>query len=179
MQLSHQAECCVFASGLCFLSNLVLAACNLPLNPAMINIGIIMLLIPGIALTNAIRDVFSGDTISGLLRFSEALVLSVTIAWGFTALASPNSLTAVIIPWVQLAAGIIGSMGFSLMFNVRGRRLFWCSLGGGVAWGAVLLCVLFWRKGIMGTEEFTWDKFVAFCKNPFKYFKRKGAKNNG
>ena len=43
----------------------------------------------------------------------------------------------------------------------------------------LLICVLFWRKGIMGTEEFTWDKFVAFCKNPFKYFKRKGAKNNG
>lgn len=133
-----------------FLSNLVLAACNLLLNPAMINIGIIMLLIPGIALTNAIRDVFSGDTISGLLRFSEALVLSVTIAWGFAALASPNSLTAVIIPWVQLAAGIIGSMGFSLMFNVRGRRLFWCSLGGGVAWGAVLLCELAGGSELMG-----------------------------
>ena len=133
-----------------FLSNLVLAACNLPLNPAMINIGIIMLLIPGIALTNAIRDVFSGDTISGLLRFSEALVLSVTIAWGFAALASPNSLTAVIIPWLQLAAGIVGSLGFSLMFNVRGRRLFWCSLGGGVAWGAVLLCEVAGGTELMG-----------------------------
>lgn len=43
----------------------------------------------------------------------------------------------------------------------------------------LMMCVLFWRKGIMGTEEFTWDKFVAFCKNPFKYFMRKGAKNNG
>src|SRR5574344_1680815 len=39
----------------------------------------------------------------------------------------------------------------------------------------LMICVLFWRKGIMGTEEFTWDKFVAFCKKPFKYFKRKGA----
>ena len=43
----------------------------------------------------------------------------------------------------------------------------------------LMICVLFWRKGIMGTEEFTWDKFVAFCKNPFKYFMRKGAKNHG
>ncbi|MDY4920886.1 MAG: branched-chain amino acid ABC transporter permease [Phascolarctobacterium sp.] len=42
----------------------------------------------------------------------------------------------------------------------------------------LMVCVLFWRKGIMGTEEFTWDKFVAFCKNPFQYFK-KGAKHNG
>ena len=48
-----------------------------------ISIGNIMLLIPGIALTNSIRDMFSGDTISGLLRFTEALVLSVVIALGF------------------------------------------------------------------------------------------------
>lgn len=40
----------------------------------------------------------------------------------------------------------------------------------------LMVCVLFWRKGIMGTEEFTWEKFVAFCKNPFRYFFKKGAK---
>lgn len=133
-----------------FLSNLVLSFFHLPLNPAMINIGIIMLLIPGIALTNAIRDVFSGDTISGLLRFSEALVLSVTIAWGFAALASPSALTESINPWVQLTAGILGSLGFSLMFNVRGRRLVWCSVGGGVAWGMVLLCEMAGGTELMG-----------------------------
>jgi len=48
-----------------------------------ISIGDIMLLIPGVALTNAIRDMFSGDTISGLLRFTEALLLSMVIALGF------------------------------------------------------------------------------------------------
>jgi uncharacterized membrane protein YjjB (DUF3815 family) len=43
-------------------------------------------------------------------------------------------------PWLQLIAGIVGSLGFSLLFNVRGgNRLFWCSIGGGVGWGAVLL----------------------------------------
>lgn len=40
----------------------------------------------------------------------------------------------------------------------------------------LMICVLFWRKGIMGTEEFSWAKFTAFCKNPFKYFFGKGAK---
>ena len=39
----------------------------------------------------------------------------------------------------------------------------------------LMACVLFWRKGIMGTNEFTWDKFIAFCKNPVKYFTQKGA----
>ncbi len=48
-----------------------------------ISIGNIMLLIPGIALTNSIRDMFTGDTISGLSRFLEALLLAMTIAFGF------------------------------------------------------------------------------------------------
>ena len=136
-----------FSTVLCslvggFLSNLayVIYLGKVEIHPSMINIGIIMLLIPGIALTNAIRDMFSGDTISGLLRFIEALVLSVAIAWGFAVLASPGSQTAEVHPWLQLAAGIVGSLGFSLLFNVRGgKRLFWSAVGGGVAWGVVLL----------------------------------------
>ncbi len=43
----------------------------------------------------------------------------------------------------------------------------------------LMVCVLFWRKGIMGTEEFTWAKFIAFCKNPFKYVFKKGERANG
>lgn len=58
-------------------------AMNLADSASSISIGNIMLLIPGIALTNSIRDMFSGDTISGLLRFTEALILSIFIAWGF------------------------------------------------------------------------------------------------
>lgn len=53
----------------------------------MISIGNIMLLIPGIALTNSLRDMFSGDTISGLMRFIEAIILALTIAFGFALVA--------------------------------------------------------------------------------------------
>lgn len=52
-------------------------------NVDMISIGNIMLLIPGIALTNSLRDMFSGNTISGLMRFIESLLLALTIALGF------------------------------------------------------------------------------------------------
>ena len=54
----------------------------------MISIGNIMLLIPGIPLTNSLRDMFSGNTISGLLRFSEAILLALTIAFGFAVVAA-------------------------------------------------------------------------------------------
>ncbi|MBQ8562300.1 MAG: threonine/serine exporter family protein [Firmicutes bacterium] len=139
-----------FSTVLCsllggFLSNLafLIYQGHLLIHPSMINIGIIMLLIPGIALTNSIRDMFSGDTISGLLRFIEALVLSVAIAWGFAVLASPGTEPMPVNPWLQLGAGAVGSLGFSLLFNVRGaKRLFWCAVGGGVAWGVVLLVQL-------------------------------------
>ena len=52
-------------------------------SPDQIIIGNIMLVIPGVGLTNSIRDLFSGDLISGLLRLSEALIMAVAIAAGY------------------------------------------------------------------------------------------------
>ena len=57
-------------------------------NVEMISIGNIMLLIPGVALTNSLRDMFSGNTISGLMRCIEAVLLALTIAFGFALAAS-------------------------------------------------------------------------------------------
>jgi len=49
----------------------------------LICIGNIMLLIPGIAFTNSLRDLLTGDTISGLVRFCESVLLAIIIALGF------------------------------------------------------------------------------------------------
>lgn len=46
-------------------------------------IGNIMLLIPGIAMTNSIRDIISGDIMAGILRFCEAVVIAIGIAAGY------------------------------------------------------------------------------------------------
>ena len=46
-------------------------------------IGNIMTLIPGVGLTNALRDIFVGDSIAGLLRFIEAALAAVAIALGY------------------------------------------------------------------------------------------------
>lgn len=43
----------------------------------------IMSLIPGIGLTNSLRDLFAGDSISGILRFIEAALLALSIACGY------------------------------------------------------------------------------------------------
>lgn len=36
----------------------------------------------------------------------------------------------------------------------------------------LMACVLFWRHGIMGTREFTWDKLAAFLKHPSESARR-------
>ena len=51
----------------------------------LISIGNIMLLIPGIAFTNSLRDLFSGDTITGLIRCMESVLLAFVVGLGFTA----------------------------------------------------------------------------------------------
>lgn len=55
------------------------------LHTSHITIGVIMLLIPGIAMTNSIRDILVGDTISGIMRLIETLFWSGGLACGFMA----------------------------------------------------------------------------------------------
>lgn len=45
-------------------------------------IATIMLLVPGLAITNAVRDTVSGDLVSGLARMAEAVIIAVAIALG-------------------------------------------------------------------------------------------------
>ena len=53
-----------------------------------IMIGNIMTLIPGLGLTNALRDLFSGDSIAGLWRTVESLLIAIGIAAGYVLVAS-------------------------------------------------------------------------------------------
>ena len=66
-----------------FLANLSVLA-GLGENVDKISIGNIMLFIPGLLFTNSIRDMFSGDTITGLTKFVESILLAIVIAIGFT-----------------------------------------------------------------------------------------------
>ena len=53
------------------------------LNIDKIIIGDIMLLIPGIAITNAMRDMLAGDTVAGALRLIESLLWAGALALGY------------------------------------------------------------------------------------------------
>lgn len=78
-QLSFNLICSVIVgvlTGIC--TNLIA-----PLHMDKIMIGYIMLLIPGLAMTNAVRNVLVGNTISGIMRLIEAVLWAAALALGF------------------------------------------------------------------------------------------------
>lgn len=58
-------------------------------------IGNIMILVPGVAMTNAIRDVMSGELVAGGSRFIEAMVTAVSVAVG-------------VVIWLSLWEAVVG-----------------------------------------------------------------------
>lgn len=67
------------ASGLLALA---LVALGFGRNSDVITIGALMILVPGVAMTNAVRDLMVGDMISGLSKLGEAILIAVAIALG-------------------------------------------------------------------------------------------------
>ncbi|MDO5602033.1 MAG: threonine/serine exporter family protein [Oscillospiraceae bacterium] len=62
---------------------MLLVRCGIGEHIDKICIGNVMLLIPGLALTNGVRDLFSGDTVSGLMRLADALLTALAVGFGF------------------------------------------------------------------------------------------------
>ena len=85
--LSSMKMKAIFSNILCsFISGIAcILVCYIGLGEhvEMIMIGNIMLLIPGVLMTNSFRDFISGDMITGLLHFAEAMITAVCVAAGF------------------------------------------------------------------------------------------------
>lgn len=72
----------IFGSGLVTMLSLLLLTLGLPVLHDKIIIGAIMPLVPGIALTTSIRDLFNGDYLSGAIHLMDALLTAFCIAVG-------------------------------------------------------------------------------------------------
>lgn len=106
-------------------------------------IGEVMLLIPGIAMTNAIRDMLMGDTIAGVMRFVETLLWAAGLACGFMAALLLTGVSGAVGPGLpsdmggmalQTAMAFVGSLGFAMIFHLRRGWLAVASLGGMLSW---------------------------------------------
>ena len=112
--------------------------------------GVVMLLISALGTTNGVRDLISLDTLSGIMNISLSLTGAIGIAMG---IALPLHLffhqatndIMILNPNIgmELLACTIGCIGFSLWFQVKGRHIFWCTLGAFLTWAAYSLCAHF------------------------------------
>jgi len=78
----------VFFTNLCGSMLLALAPIarhylGIPIEPSYVVIGAIMLLVPGVAITNVMRDVIVGDFMTAVSRLTEVLLVAVALAVGY------------------------------------------------------------------------------------------------
>ncbi len=106
-------------------------------------IGALMILVPGLLFTNAMRDIIYGDTNSGINRIVQVLLIAMAIALGTAAAwgcasalwGTPATGEAIVysIP-LQCLFSMIGCLGFAILFNIHGNGGLLCVLGGVIAW---------------------------------------------
>lgn len=113
-------------------------------NTDMVIIGPLMILVPGLIFTNAMRDIIYGDTNSGINRIVQVFLVAAAIALG-TGVASHVSIQLWGSPVnqptlahsyiLQCVAAFVGCYGFTFLSNIHGFGGLLCALGGCLTWG--------------------------------------------
>lgn len=142
-ELFFNVTCSLITGIVVNLINLVIPG----LHVNQILIGDIMVLIPGIPITNSIRYILSGDLISSFEKLMDSLMQAFAIAAGFmlSLLVIKGNLvdaSATYHTWervVQLVAAALGTLGFCLIFNLRKKYIAVSTVGGFLCWGIFLL----------------------------------------
>lgn len=152
--------------------------------PDAVIIGALMNLVPGIAITNGIRDFIQGDLYGGMSKLVESLLIATFIAVGagipFLLLpyqAAPQAVSnGEWFPLIQLISAFIASCGFAICLEIRGRNLLWGALGGLVGWAVFLLSSIwtsseFFKYFIAGFVIMLFSElFARLCKSPVTIF---------
>lgn len=137
---------CSFAVGVFInLANLIIPG----LHVSQIIIGDIMVLIPGVAITNSIRFILSGDIISSFEKLMDSLLQAFGIAIGFMLslmLIKGNIVDATLYNdaigiATQLITATLGTCALCMVFNSRRKCMIVSTVGGLICWAAYLLFV--------------------------------------
>ena len=136
-------------------------------NPDAVTIGALMLLVPGLLFTNAMRDIIYGDTNSGVNRIVQVFLVAAALSLGTGAAWSissrlwgvPVNLGMVNYSFAaQCVLCFIGCIGFSILFNIHNLGVTICALGGTLVWAVYLIAEGLTGSGIMG---YFWGAVVA------------------
>lgn len=153
----------IAASFLMALLAYAFGAMGIAKNPDAITIGALMILVPGLLFTNAMRDIIYGDTNSGIFRLVQvvftalAIALGTAAAWHLTSgvYGVTGSATVTWQPLAQAVAVFVGCLGFCILFNVHGRGSVLCIIGGVVTWMLYLL------GGALGCDVYVANLFAS------------------
>ena len=138
----------IAASFLMALLAYFMGAAGLCRNADMAIIGALMILVPGLLFTNAMRDIIYGDTTSGVNRIVQvfltaaALALGTAAAWSVVTEFVEIPAEAAIISHnmlFQCCFCFIGCVGFAILFNIHGPGGLLCALGGATTWLVYLI----------------------------------------
>ena len=122
-----------------------MSAVGIAKNVDTVIIGALMILVPGLIFTNAMRDIIYGDTNSGMNRIVQVLLTAAAIALGTGAGWSAADIlfyipdTAPLLSHLyemQNIATFIACAGFAILFNIHGFGIFICAFGGVLTWAA-------------------------------------------
>lgn len=150
-QKTNQIFRILVAAFMMAFSAYLFGALGITANTDAVIIGALMILVPGLLFTNAMRDIMYGDTNSGINRIVQVLLIAVSIAVGTAAAFRAFDLLGLAPTvvglfsdnlWAELLGCFIGCTGFFILFNIHGPGGFLCSLGGVLCWVAYRVSVI-------------------------------------
>lgn len=116
----------------------LLCICGLTVHGSRVMIGTIMILVPGLLTTNAVRDMFTGDLMSGTFQLLNGILITLVIAAGYgVSVLMLSPIADFIEPAVRtgwrhyvyfLISGTLGAGAVCLFFNMRIKRIGWAVL---------------------------------------------------
>lgn len=132
----------VISSGAASFTALLLVQGGIGVSLWAATIGALMPLVPGMALTNAMREIMAGDLISGLNRTAEAILVATAIALG-TVLPLVigqvhNDGMQTASAWEACVWAGLACVGFGSVFNIHGWGIWICGFGAALGWMAYL-----------------------------------------
>ena len=125
-----------------------LGAAGIAANADTVIIGGMMILVPGLVFTNALRDMIYGDISSGIHKCVQVLLIAGSMALGSAAARNltiqfwgPPGIpgTAAHSLGLLCFGAFLGCTGFSILFNIHGPGMLLCTLGGIAAYAVYAL----------------------------------------
>lgn len=131
----------------------LLSLCGADCNSSMVIIGTIMVVIPGLLVCNAIRDMFAGDLFSGTFELINGILIAISVVGGYalssvilkgiTVAHAPIKLEGALYYVVSMLICILGSTGFSFMFHCNFKKVPLCIINIVVTFALYLLMEAF------------------------------------